>query len=64
MDKLVFQASFAFGFTATRCTAERLSILGLKFSGTGEYTVLMTVLLRADGARGCSPYAAAGSAGS
>lgn len=42
MDKLVFQASFAYEI-GNPLHAERLSILGLKFSGTGEYTVLMTV---------------------
>jgi branched-chain amino acid transport system permease protein len=42
MDKLVFQASFAYEI-GNPLSADRLSILGLKFSGTGEYTVLMTV---------------------
>jgi branched-chain amino acid transport system permease protein len=42
MDKLVFQASFAYQY-GNPLSAERLSILGMKFSGTGEYTVLMTV---------------------
>jgi branched-chain amino acid transport system permease protein len=42
MDKLVFQASFAYEI-GNPLHAGRLSILGLKFSGTGEYTVLMTV---------------------
>jgi branched-chain amino acid transport system permease protein len=42
MDKLIFQASFAYEI-GNPLHAERLSILGLKFSGTGEYTVLMTV---------------------
>src|SRR4051794_296569 len=42
MDKLVFQASFAYEI-GNPLHAERLSILGVKFSGTGEYTVLMTV---------------------
>lgn len=42
MDKLVFQASFAYEI-GNPLHAERLSILGLKFSGTGEYTVLMCV---------------------
>jgi branched-chain amino acid transport system permease protein len=41
-DKLVFQASFAYEI-GNPLHAGRLSILGLKFSGTGEYTVLMTV---------------------
>ncbi|HEX2892551.1 MAG TPA: ABC transporter permease [Marmoricola sp.] len=42
MDKLIFQASFAYEI-GNPLHAERLSILGLKFSGTGEYTVLMVV---------------------
>jgi branched-chain amino acid transport system permease protein len=42
MDKLVFQASFAYQY-GNPLSAGRLSILGMKFSGTGEYTVLMTV---------------------
>jgi branched-chain amino acid transport system permease protein len=42
MDKLIFQASFAYEI-GNPLHADRLSILGLKFSGTGEYTVLMTV---------------------
>jgi branched-chain amino acid transport system permease protein len=44
MDKLVFQTSIAYDI-GNPLSAERLSILGLKFSGTGEYTVLMTVFL-------------------
>ena len=44
MDKLVFQTSIAYNL-GNPLSAERLSILGLKFSGTGEYTVLMTVFL-------------------
>jgi branched-chain amino acid transport system permease protein len=42
MDKLVFQASFAYEI-GNPLHAKRLSILGLTFSGTGEYTVLMAV---------------------
>ena len=42
MDKLIFQASFAYEI-GNPLSAERLSILGLKFNDTGEYTVLMTV---------------------
>jgi branched-chain amino acid transport system permease protein len=42
MDKLVFQASFAYEI-GNPLHAERLSVLGLKFSGTGAYTVLMCV---------------------
>jgi branched-chain amino acid transport system permease protein len=44
MDKLVFQSSIAYEI-GNPLSAERLSVLGLKFSGTGEYTVLMTVFL-------------------
>jgi branched-chain amino acid transport system permease protein len=42
MDKLIFQASFAFEI-GNPLHARRASILGLDFNGTGEYTVLMTV---------------------
>jgi branched-chain amino acid transport system permease protein len=42
MDKLVFQASFAYEI-GNPLHAERLSVLGLRFSGTGAYTVLMCV---------------------
>jgi branched-chain amino acid transport system permease protein len=42
MDKLIFQASFAFEI-GNPLSARRASILGLDFSGTGAYTVLMTV---------------------
>jgi branched-chain amino acid transport system permease protein len=42
MDKLIFQASFAFKI-GNPLSAHRLSILGLSFNGTGEYTVLMSV---------------------
>ena len=42
MDKLVFQASFAFKFN-NPLKAERLSILGQKVDGTGAYAVMMTV---------------------
>jgi branched-chain amino acid transport system permease protein len=42
MDKLVFQASFAFQFN-NPLHAERLSVLGLKIDGTGSYTVMMTI---------------------
>ena len=44
MDKLVFQSSLAYEI-GNPLSAERLSVLGLKFSGTGEYTVLMAVFL-------------------
>jgi branched-chain amino acid transport system permease protein len=40
MDKLVFQAGFAFGFNGT-LEAERLSILGVDIDGTGAYVVVM-----------------------
>jgi branched-chain amino acid transport system permease protein len=42
MDKLVFQAPFAFEI-GNPLSAERLSVLGLGFDGTGAYTVLMTI---------------------
>ncbi|MCW2801746.1 MAG: amino acid/amide transporter rane protein 2, family / amino acid/amide transporter [Aeromicrobium sp.] len=42
MDKLVFQASFAFKFD-NPLHAERLSIFGVKVDGTGSYAVVMTV---------------------
>jgi branched-chain amino acid transport system permease protein len=42
MDKLVFQASFAFQFN-NPLHAERLSIFGAKVDDTGAYAVLMTV---------------------
>lgn len=41
MDKLVFQADFAFKFNGT-LNAERMSILGVRFSDTGAYVLLMT----------------------
>ncbi|MGH3362047.1 MAG: branched-chain amino acid ABC transporter permease, partial [Nocardioides sp.] len=40
MDKLVFQASFAFGFNGT-LKAERLSLLGVSIESTGSYVVVM-----------------------
>ena len=43
MDKLVFQASFAFGFNGS-LPAKRLSILGLPISDSGAYVVLMTIV--------------------
>jgi branched-chain amino acid transport system permease protein len=42
MDKLVFQDSHAFGFNGT-LTAGRLSVLGLRFTDTGSYVVLMAI---------------------
>ena len=41
MDKLVFQADFAFGFNGTM-SAQRMSILGVRFSDTGAYVLLMS----------------------
>lgn len=41
MDKLVFQADFAFGFNGT-LTAGRLSLLGTTVSSTGAYVLVMT----------------------
>lgn len=43
MDKLVFQASFAFGFNGS-LPAERLSVLGIQVSDGGTYVVLMTII--------------------
>jgi branched-chain amino acid transport system permease protein len=40
MDKLVFQAEFAFGFNGT-LSAERLSLLGTSISSTSGYVVVM-----------------------
>jgi len=40
MDKLVFQADFAFGFNGT-LQAERLSLLGTSISSTSGYVVVM-----------------------
>jgi branched-chain amino acid transport system permease protein len=42
MDKMVFQADFAFGFNGT-LPAERMSVLGTTISSTGGYVVLMAV---------------------
>jgi branched-chain amino acid transport system permease protein len=42
MDKMVFQADFAFGFNGT-LSAERLSILGTSFTSTGGYVFVMAV---------------------
>lgn len=42
MDKLVFQADFAFGYNGT-LRAQRLSVLGREFSSTGGYVLVMTV---------------------
>jgi branched-chain amino acid transport system permease protein len=42
MDKLVFQASFAFGYNGS-LPARRLSLLGITIGDTGTYVVLMTV---------------------
>jgi branched-chain amino acid transport system permease protein len=43
MDKLVFQASFAFGFNGS-LPAERLSILGITITDGGTYVLLMTIV--------------------
>ncbi len=48
MDKLVFQASFAFGYNGS-LPARRLSLLGVEFSDTGAYVVLMTIVFVAMG---------------
>jgi branched-chain amino acid transport system permease protein len=48
MDKLVFQASFAFGFNGS-LPAERLSILGITISDGGTYVLLMTIVFVAMG---------------
>ena len=42
MDKMLFQADFAFGFNGT-LDAERLSILGRSISSTGGYVFVMAV---------------------
>ena len=42
MDKMVFQADFAFGFNGT-LPAERMSVLGTSITSTGGYVVLMAV---------------------
>ncbi len=42
MDKLVFQAPFAFGFNGS-LPARRLSVLGVRIGDSGAYVVLMTV---------------------
>jgi branched-chain amino acid transport system permease protein len=42
MDKMVFQADFAFGFNGT-LGAERLSLLGRSISSTGRYVFVMAV---------------------
>jgi branched-chain amino acid transport system permease protein len=42
MDKMLFQADFAFGFNGT-LGAERLSILGRSITSTGGYVFVMTV---------------------
>lgn len=42
MDKMLFQADFAFGFNGT-LPAERMSVLGTTISSTGGYVMLMAV---------------------
>ncbi|WKN47980.1 ABC transporter permease [Nocardioides sp. Arc9.136] len=44
MDKMIFQAEFAFGFNGT-LEAGRLSILGTAIESTGGYVVVMTLFL-------------------
>ncbi len=44
MDKMVFQADFAFGFNGT-LPAERLSVLGHSVSSTGGYVFVMAVFM-------------------
>lgn len=48
MDKLVFQASFAFGFNGS-LPAQRLSILGITVTDGGTYVLLMTIVFTAMG---------------
>lgn len=42
MDKMIFQADYAFGYNGT-LQADRLSILGVSISSTGAYVVVMVV---------------------
>lgn len=42
MDKLVFQATFAFGFNGS-LSAERMSVLGMQIEDTGGYVLMMVV---------------------
>ncbi|MGZ4464149.1 branched-chain amino acid ABC transporter permease [Oryzihumus sp.] len=42
MDKMIFQADYAFGYNGT-LRARRLSLLGLSIDSTGGYVVLMVV---------------------
>ncbi|GAB6985441.1 branched-chain amino acid ABC transporter permease [Nocardioides pyridinolyticus] len=42
MDKMVFQADFAFGYNGT-LGADRLSVLGYSFDSTGGYVLVMAV---------------------
>ncbi|WP_121257890.1 ABC transporter permease [Nocardioides ferulae] len=44
MDKMIFQAEFAFGFNGT-LQAERMSILGLQVASTAGYVLLMAGFL-------------------
>ncbi|HET7532078.1 MAG TPA: ABC transporter permease [Nocardioidaceae bacterium] len=48
MDKLVFQASFAFGFNGS-LPAERLALLGIPVTDGGTYVLLMTIVFVAMG---------------
>jgi len=44
MDKMIFQADYAFGFNGT-LPAERLSVLGQQIDSLGAYVMVMTVFL-------------------
>jgi branched-chain amino acid transport system permease protein len=48
MDKLVFQASFAFGFNGS-LPADRLGLLGITITDGGTYVLLMTIVFVAMG---------------
>ena len=48
MDKLVFQASFAFGFNGS-LPAERLALFGIPVTDGGTYVLLMTIIFVAMG---------------
>jgi branched-chain amino acid transport system permease protein len=43
MDKLVFESSWGFGFNGT-LNSDRLSLLGVRVSDTGAYTLLMVLV--------------------
>lgn len=44
MDKMIFQADFAFGFNGT-LPAERFSVLGIRIEGTAGYALVMVMFL-------------------